>query len=521
MRVVCWLLWAAVVGACLAPVPALADVRYSGFVRDASSGEPLSGVELVLHQQQFMSLVPVVSATSAADGSYEVLLEGSNSYWLVLLANHTGYREGRFFDESSFQAGERQHDFTLYPLGEAALTVTVRDQDTLAPIGDTLVQLEWDDGDRTVRADENGVATVSLGWMGPWRVCAYDEAHVVECWEDRADGSHDPVWVTDGASIALTMDLEKLPSIGGRLLKGDGVTPMPHRSFTLTLHGADGDLSRSSEADANGEWREYVPAGSYRVSVKSFGSPAFAHMLWPDVPCPPDLGCPLDAGTVVEVGGAGPQDVDGIDFVLPQQAGAQVQVLDALGDPLPGISVTAYSDGLWMGWMPIVSDVTDAAGMAELPYLPAGQPTMVATRNLLGYIDQRLPNWISPAHGDVLDLQFTLPRGSAIAGSMRSGLTGRPLPASLRVYDAEGDLVYLTGLAGGDYMTAGLQPGVYYAIAYHHGPDLLCILYDALPCTTEATVASDGVPIVLTEGSDTLGVDFLFDDVVIHRSGFE
>ena len=305
------------------------------------------------------------------------------------------------------------------------------------------------------------------------------------------------------------------------MLQGDGITPLPHQSFTLTFHGAVSDMRHTSETDANGAWREYVPSGSYRVSVESYGWPYFAHTLWPDVPCTPDFGCPSDAGTVIEVGGTGESDVEGIDFVLPQQAGAQVEVVDVLGNPLQGIRVAAYSDGLWMGWMDVVSDVTDAAGMAELPYLAAEQPTMVATGNFVGYINQQLPDWVWPAHGEVLDLQFTMPRGSAITGAMRSALTGSPLPAALRVYDATGELVYLSGLVEGEYMTAGLQPGTYFAMAHHHGPDLLCSLYDGLPCTTEATVTSDGVPIVLSEGSDALGVDFLFDDVVIHRSGFE
>lgn len=107
-------------------------------------------------------------------------------------------------------------------------------------------------------------------------------------------------------------------------------------------------------------------------------------------------------------------------------------------------------------------------------------------------------------------IDFDLNPGATIAGHVRDALTNEVIPASIEIYDANGELLVVY-FGDGDYQTGGLAPGTYYVRAATDFGIFQALpsgtLYGAGACNLNCVITS-GTPITLTAGEAISGIDF-------------
>jgi hypothetical protein len=181
-----------------------------------------------------------------------------------------------------------------------------------------------------------------------------------------------------------------------------------------------------------------------------------------------------------------------------------VEVYNALGDYVDQdlTDEGAYSiDDLPAGTYFVLTDTED-----HLDELYNGIPCPKGACN----VTTGSPVQVTPG-GITTDIDFALAKGGRIIGTVTDAGSGLPLGFEfVRVFNALGESVGLDLTEfSGQFLVGGLPTGTYYALA--DARDHLDELYSDIPCPLTACNVTGGVPIGVTLGSDTTGIDFALD----------
>lgn len=326
-----------------------------------------------------------------------------------------------------------------------------------------------------------------------------------------------PIVVTAGAITEdIDIDLEVAGRVSGTVTEGG--TGFPLLDIHVEIWSSTGQLVAWAPTDAAGEYatNDGLPAGDYYV--KTWNDQGYINEHWDDIPC---TSCsPIDGMHFVIGGG---EAISGVDFALSKGGLISGVVTDEVTHAeLENISAHVHDlDGSW-----IQSTSTDGSGS----YLMAvGLPTgsyYVRTSNGQGYINKVYDN-VECIGACEFDSATPVP---VVAGSTKTGIdfalglgariSGTVIDAdtSLPIDDSEVVLFSTSGeqAAGGrvrtdgTYTTRGAVPsGLYYA-ATRNFAGYRDELHPEKPCLGggEFCDLTAGMPLLLTAGSTTPGIDF-------------
>ena len=260
-----------------------------------------------------------------------------------------------------------------------------------------------------------------------------------------------------------------------------------------------------------------LAAGTYFVRTAQEQAFAFNAIseLYDGVPCPsqfPVSDCRIASGTPIVV--AAGATVSGIDFSLdPTGTISGTVVADGSSSPLAGVMLAAYT-----GDVQVAGGITNASGQYSIGGLPPGTYRVrtsfnPATSTLV----------VMPAGGSVTGINFSLPQGGSIAGTITC--SDFLLAPEIYAYSASGVFVQVTNLgacpqdsSSVPYQIANLPPGQYYLVARDpnvfafgtrpNGGDFIDELYGDIPCVTADCDVRRGTPVTVTAGNTTGGVNF-------------
>ncbi|MGB5657857.1 MAG: hypothetical protein WBO54_00105, partial [Thermoanaerobaculia bacterium] len=324
-----------------------------------------------------------------------------------------------------------------------------------------------------------------------------------------------PILVTAGATTS---------SIDFALLKGGSISGTVTEEGTGTLledvsvdaYNASGDWVASGTSDANGSYSlvQSLTTGTY--FARTYNSALYLNELYDDLPC--WSSCTITSGTPISVTVG--STTTGIDFALaPGGVITGTVTDDNTLLPLEDVVVYFYENSgnyITAAYTDSGGDYTNGSGLATGNYF-------LNTWNDDGYINELYDDMLCVGGCTATDgtsigvtsgstttgIDFALVLGGSIFGSVTVDGSGVPLDTGyVRIYDDTGDtLLSAYPEASGGYETAeGLPSGTYFAHARSF-EGYVEELYDDIPCAFGCT-ATEGTPILVTEGSPTTGIDF-------------
>jgi len=208
------------------------------------------------------------------------------------------------------------------------------------------------------------------------------------------------------------------------------------------------------------------------------------------------------------------------------------------GQPMQGVTVSAYLNSFILGQLLFAHTTTDAAGHYVLTGGLPGQVYVSATNGVDAngaYIDQVYAdhNCVqgncnnvgdlvdSPTYEVASAIDFQLDSGATISGRVLASDTGASYQGIVYLYAADDSLsLQLLADANGNFTTSGLQPGSYYLTAASGSIDYECVTYPDVPCDGLAPGAGAS-PIVITGTNDVSGVTLTLHSEKVFANGFE
>lgn len=402
---------------------------------------------------------------------------------------------------------------TTVASGSGAITGLVTDAATGSPLVGVKVRIY--EVHAVATTDATGRWIVTGLATGTYR--AYTEAssdYVNEVYRDLPCDSYcsgydgTPIAVTDGAvTTGVDFALARAGGVSGRITDATSGAGVPGAWVYLYPSTGDGFSVRSASTSADGSFSftRLVP-GTYFLRTSS---ERYMDELWDGIPC--EGGCTVTTGTpVVVASGAVTTGVD-VDLQLGGSVSGTVTAA-ATGAQLYGY-VTLY------GPAGLTRSAYAYSGEFLFEGLPAG--TYYAKAEASGYADQLWDGILcepscAPASGtpivvtlghETQGVDFSLVRLGSLGGGIREATTAFPLGGvSVRVYSSGGSLVdYEYSGETGEYRSAGLSAGTYYAVAV--SPTHLDELFDDRARETSCDPTT-GTAITVSLGSDVDSVDF-------------
>ncbi len=421
-------------------------------------------------------------------------------------------------------------DFVLRP--GARITGTVTDRGTGLPLAGSLVTVFAADGSNVTNSvtDVQGRYLTVTGLLpGSYYLVAGSNGYLEELYGGGVCPGRQCA-VTAGTAVAVTAGattsgIDLALDHGGRISGSvvDATTGGPIAAVLIGIFDTAGRQLETGRTQADGTYLSYaglLPGTYYARTVRA---PGHVDELYGGKPCP--MTCLVTDGTAITV--TGTQTTSNVDFTL--DAGGRIggHVFDAQTSiPLERVSLNIVDgSGRLMS-----QAVTDSDGAyVSTDGLPAGS-YYIYTRNSLGYQDQLFDGRPYPqvlltsgtpimvAAGASADgIDFRLPRGGRIAGTLVDAVTGGAVPyASVSVYDTSGRLAgsgftdvrgrYVTrsGLAAGDYYVRSTAKG-YVDQVYGIGDCLLCQVTTGALVGVSVAATTSGIDFSLHAGSSVSG----------------
>jgi hypothetical protein len=390
----------------------------------------------------------------------------------------------------------------------------------------------------------SGAYSISGLTPGSYYVKAIATGHVDELHNNVACIAEDcpmtagtPVVVT--ASAVTTVDFALAP--GGRIsgtvrraADGSAVGQVQVRIYNASTSVIG---SRLTAADGTYAFPE-LTTGSYfaRVLGSGFTTVDYIHELYGGVQCPhlaPASDCRIASGTpiAVTVGAT----TAGIDFSLDNGARISGRVIaEGAGTPLADVNVRAYQGDVMMG-----GATTDTSGQFTIVGLPAGRFRIRTEAAPANYVDEWQNGVCVGCAGAAATLtvtaaqvmtgvDFSLATGGTIAGTAVCGpgptVVDLEQGPTIAVFSSTGEFVRsgVTGTSCGatnTYTVGGLPTGTYFLWARgtprapfgSEAPGAAYIdqLYGGTLCNTVDCDVRKGVPVSVTAGATTSGIDFI------------
>jgi hypothetical protein len=258
-----------------------------------------------------------------------------------------------------------------------------------------------------------------------------------------------------------------------------------------------------------------LTTGTYYV--RTFYPSSYLDQLYSGIDCLPSC-TGVTTGTPVSVTTG--EFTSNINFALLQYGKITGTVRGAdTSVPISGAIVYAYtSAGNSAG-----SGTTNASGVFTInALLPRAH--FVRTSNTSGYLDQLhsgIPciggsctvttgTAVTVPSGGSATVDFSLPRGATISGTVTTAGTGTPVSGvTLQVYYANGTQANPTATtdAAGRYTLSGLKSETYYVRTYY-ATGHLDQIYNGIDCQATCPAVTSGAAISVASGEDRVGVDF-------------
>ncbi len=511
--------------------------RVGGTVTDATTGQPLAGVDVLLYGA---TGAYVTRGTTGSLGTYATPGVPAGTYY-ARTSNSAGYAD-ELFDGISCPAGgcaatngtaiavgtgttASGTDFTLSPGG--GFQGTVAQAGTGQPLSGVSVWIfdstGWLLASRTTDATgAYGIAGLSPGSY--FAMTVNSQGYVDELYNDIPcpGGSCD---VTAGTPVTVQAGVTTtgidFALVRGGFLSGtvtDAATGQPLSSVSVRIYNSSGTLfaTRASGASGTFSTTAALPAGAYYARTSN--SQGYVDELYNDIPCPGGT-CVVTSGTPISV--TAPATTTGVDFALTRGGSIGGTVTDAAtGALLAGVNVRIYNTS----GVQVTSRTTSASGTyLTTAGLPAGT-YFARTSNSQGYVDELFDNLscaggaCSVTTGTPIAVQagttagnvdFALAAGGRVSGTLIDESSGAFLAsATVRIYDQGGTLL-TTGTtdSAGHYVTgSGLVPGDYHARGGARG--YLDEVFDGQPCPNGVCTPTSGTAIPVTLGATTTGIDF-------------
>lgn len=340
-------------------------------------------------------------------------------------------------------------------------------------------------------------------------------------------GAGTPIHVTAGrATRGIDFALSPPGLMTG--IVSDATTDAPLAGAYVGIYAGPGHALRpgtrvtSAFTNSAGVYSVSLATGKYYAAVTTQSE--FVNEVWPDIACTVTCEAIVTSGTPILVSSGA--TTRGIDFALTPggrvtgkvTAGddgsglaARLRFYDTAGRlvswttsvsgtgvftaSLPPGTYYARTEGLWCYdepcWWPYVDVLYSGIACAVCDPV-SGTPITVASGNTTSRID------------------FVLPRGGSVAGTVTDEATAAGLTATIRIYTARGDLYKTAFPAAGTGMfsAVGLATGTYYARTKLYGSPYVDELWDNIECVDEECPVSAGTPIVVTMGAVRGGIDF-------------
>ena len=276
----------------------------------------------------------------------------------------------------------------------------------------------------------------------------------------------------------------------------------------------DGDISFTATADANGNYSQNLPDGTYVAVTQN--TQGLINKIWNNVSC--SATCDVDSiMPVVVAGGA----ITGIDFALSPGGGriAGTITSSATGNPIAGVLVFFIDGG---EQFPFSTATTDSLGH----YLSDGGTdsgnVFVITANGQGFQDESYNNHkctietcetadpVAVTLGATTSgINFALDPGGRISGTVRD-VNNSPLAiVNVQVRDSTGEQIdEVVTDASGNFITSGLPSGTYY-VNTDNSLGLVDYLWNNILCAGGFCEQTQGTPISVTVPSTTSGINFV------------
>jgi hypothetical protein len=330
-----------------------------------------------------------------------------------------------------------------------------------------------------------------------------------------------PQTVTVNLTLPITPPTPAAGSISGQVKdSATNVGIAGARVQFYETNDPDGIPVATATADANGNYTQNLPGGTYGVLTQAPGS--YINKVWNNISCSAvcDIGDEGENLTWITVAG---NAVTGIDFALTSGGGRIAGTVTSAATGLPLAGVLVFFIGPDAG-LPFASAVTNASGQ----YLSDGGSVagnvLVAAASNTGYQAEVYNNVNCPglncdADGATLvpvtlgattsGIDFALDVGGGISGTVTDA-NGAPLAnVKVRIYDSTGGKVDdspVTNLAG-QFTSTGLPSGTYYA-GTRNNLGLADITWTNLVCAGNRCDHVNGTPISVMAPNTTSGINF-------------
>jgi photosystem II stability/assembly factor-like uncharacterized protein len=270
--------------------------------------------------------------------------------------------------------------------------------------------------------------------------------------------SNEVLTLLAGATVpGIDAQLEPGGIIWGRVTDSSGNGLSMARVY---IHASDGTTVAYDYTNVLGNYvADRIPTGNYKVRVRHDAT--YGQEWYGEAPS-------LAAGMPVPVMGG--QVTSGIDVVLgPDMAYLQGRVTDNLGNPIPGVTVSAFDEA----GINVSSANTDAAGNYLIPRLSTGEVRIYfnASPAQGNYVSKYFPNEdlltgaipIPVKVGETTSgIDAQLSNGGTITGRVTDA-QGNGIPGiSVRCFDTNSDRLYgATTVVTGNYTLANVRPDDY------------------------------------------------------------
>ena len=325
------------------------------------------------------------------------------------------------------------------------------------------------------------------------------------------------VSVTTGAvSPGVDFVLQASGIVSGTVRAAGSLEPLANVS--VGAYDANGNsVGTAVSTSSSGQYSiGGLPTGTYYVQTSN--TQGYVDQVYEGIACPRGS-CAATIGTPVAV----TQGLTraGVDFALLQGgtisgtvtgggagiASARVSVYDATGTALGGYVYTSSSGeyiikGLSTGAHYLSAKAPSGSTYVSQVYLGVncGLSCPAVTTGTAVTVTQGVTSSGS---------DFALALGGAISGTVAAG--GTPVSADVRAYQASGTAVgsSVRTDAAGAYTIGGLPAGSYYVVAVPvAGATYLKQIYNGVNYGTSSPPVTQGVPVAVTLGATTPGIDF-------------
>lgn len=440
---------------------AAAAATISGSVVDEGSGAGLSGMTV---QAWTPEGALVATASSDVTGSFSLAVTPAG--YRLLAYDNSGFYATNFYDRAeSFETssiiavttnGLSGVRLVLERSGFIEGTVAAKDK---SPIEDAIVTVYNQSG--TPRA------FTATDAAGHYLVAVPGRTYKIAAWDGA--GAYLPSFFSNQSTFVTATQLsvvaEATSTANFQLSKaatlaGTVTADASPIAANVSIYRATGELLTTTTAGADGKFAVRVPAGTYRVVIFDANG-VYAPVFWRS-------GASFDASDAIAVA-EGESRTD-LDASLMRAGHFSGTVRDAsAGAVLPSMTVAAFNgDGSMRAFA-----TTDAVGHYVL-VVPPGAYRVAAYDDSLIHLRRFYPaetsfawapEWSLSASQEAT-LDFSLPRGSVVAGIVRDAVSGAALAGmTVAAYDESGAVATSMTDASGAYKVL-LESGAFELAAH-------------------------------------------------------